>query len=102
MHRHRHTAAVPRERAFWIAASVLLVGQLLAFWMVCSNQVRMSEQRHASAQAERLAVAECLRTVPNSTIGACATRAGRPENQVAADGQPPRDEGATPVNYVYH
>ena len=102
MHRHRHTASAPRDRAFWVAASVLLLGQLVAFWMLCSHQVRMAEVRHASAQVERLAVADCLRYVPNATMGSCTARMAPLDNQVATAGQPARDESATPVNYVYH
>jgi hypothetical protein len=102
MHRHTHTASAPRDRAFWIAASVLVLGQLMAFWMLCSHQVRMAEVRHASAQVERLAVADCLRYLPNATMGSCAARMAPLDNQVAASSPLPRDESATPVNYVYH
>jgi hypothetical protein len=102
MQRHRHTAAAPRDRAFWIAASVLVLGQLVAFWMLCSHQVRMAEVRHASAQVERLAVADCLRYVPNATMGSCSARMAPLDNQVATAGQPAPAESATPVNYVYH
>lgn len=102
MHRHRPIASAPRDRAFWIAASVLVVGQLVAFWMLCSHQVRMAQVRHASAQVERLAVADCLRYVPNATLGSCSARMAPLDNQVAAAARPPRDEGVTPVNYVYH
>lgn len=94
------TAAVPRDRAFWIATSVLLLGQLIAFWMVCSQQVSVAAQRRASEQVERVAVVHCLRTVPGATLGSCAQRV-LPAGQLAA-ATPATDEDAVPVNYVYH
>lgn len=104
MHRPRPShATLPRDRAFWIGASVLIAGQLLAFWMLCSHQVRMAEVRHASAQVERLAVAECLRYLPNATRSSCVQRVAPLDNEVATmGGRATRQEGAVPVNYVYH
>jgi hypothetical protein len=102
MHRPRtRTAAVPRDRAFWLATSMLLLGQLIAFWMVCSHQVGVAAQRRASQQVERLAVAHCLRTVPGATLGSCAQRVVPPDSQLAAATRPAQED-TVPVNYVYH
>lgn len=97
----RTTASLPRDRAFWLAASVLLAGQLAAFWMLCSHQVRMAEVRHASARVEALAIADCLRYVPNSTMLSCAQRVAPLENPSAtAAGSQSAANAAQPVNFV--
>lgn len=91
-----------RDRMFWLAATVLVLGQLLAFWMLCNHQVRQAEVRHASAQVERMAVVDCLRSVPNATLSSCAARVaplGREAPSVAAARNAAVQ--AVPVNYVY-
>jgi hypothetical protein len=101
MHRQRPgTAAVPRDRAFWIATSVLLLGQLIAFWTVCTHQVSAAAERHASEAVERLAVAQCLRTEPGATLASCAQRVVPPDSQLAIVTRPSEEE-TVPVNYVY-
>jgi hypothetical protein len=102
MPRQRPTAAsVPRDRAFWLAAMVLVTGQLVAFWMLCSHQVRMAEVRHASARVEAIAIADCLRFVPNSTMVSCAARVAPLDNQTVATTDKSAQSAPTPVNYVY-
>ncbi|HWI80808.1 hypothetical protein [Ramlibacter sp.] len=99
----RHTAPTLRDRAFWAAATALVLGQLLAFWMLCAHQVRKAEVRHASTQVEQLAVADCLRYLPNATLTSCAARiapAARDAQAVVAAS--PATTTAVPVNYVYH
>jgi hypothetical protein len=101
MHRPRtRIAAAPRDRAFWIATSVLLLGQLIAFWTVCSQQVSAAAERHASEAVERVAVAQCLRTVPGATLASCAQRVVPPDSQLAIVTRPANDD-TVPVNYVY-
>jgi hypothetical protein len=92
------TFFLPRDRAFWIAASVLLVGQLIAFWTVCSQQVRTAQERQGTQQVERLAVTDCLRTVPGATLSSCSRHAAPQDSQLAGESQ--ADE-TVPVNYVY-
>ena len=65
------TADVSRDKLFWAIASAMVVGQLVAFWMLCSHQVRKAEVRHATAQVERMAVADCLRYIPDATLDSC-------------------------------
>lgn len=95
---------VSRDRRFWLLASAMMVGQLLAFWLLCSHQVQRAQVREASLQAQRRALAECLRSIRGATRSSCAV-----EN-VAADG--PGAAGTAgvaaammskpvPVNYVY-
>ena len=56
----------PRERthkdtshgkAFWLFLGVLVLAQIIAFWMLCSQQVRNAEARHIAAQQQRTAPA---------------------------------------------
>ena len=84
---------------------------MLAFWMLCSHQVRKAEVRDATLQVQRVAVADCLRYIPHATLNSCASRVdphGRlPDAAVAAaDGAPasggaPRATmgSATPVSF---
>lgn len=71
----RTTARTPdvfRDKLFWAFAWAMVIGQLAAFWMLCSHQVRKAEMREASAQVERMAVADCLRYIPGATLSSCA------------------------------
>ncbi len=68
------TPDVSRDKLFWAIASAMVVGQLVAFWMLCSHQVRKAEVRDATAQVERMAVADCLRYIPGATLSSCAAR----------------------------
>lgn len=99
----RRQTAFPRDQAFWLAASVLVLGQLLAFWMLCAHQVRKAEVRHASVQVERFALADCLRHVPNATLSGCAARVAPLDRQAQAlaAGGAPADPSVVPVNSVY-
>ncbi|MEO8653168.1 MAG: hypothetical protein ABI409_03490 [Ramlibacter sp.] len=107
------TIDVSRDKLFWAIASAMVAGQLMAFWMLCSYQVRKAQVRDATTQVERLAVADCLRHVPGATLGSCvATLAPQdrgsafvtvahqptsPSNSAA----PGWMSSAVPVNYVY-
>jgi len=103
------TIDASRDKAFWLAATVLVLGQLIAFWMLCSHQVRKAEVRHASMQVERIAVADCLRHVPSATLSGCVSRVApldRGSQAVAAmGGSGSRGAGpavdVVPINHVY-
>ncbi len=100
---HRQATAVPRNQAFWLGALVLVLGQLVAFWTLCSQQVRKAEVRNAAMQAERVALADCLRSVPHASLTSCGQRVapldGRAQAFAGAPAQAPA--GVVPVNYVY-
>ena len=71
----QRAADASRDRAtFWLTATALVLAQLLAFWMLCSHQVRKAEVRHASLQADSLAIADCMRYVPGATLTSCTLR----------------------------
>lgn len=99
----RHPAALPRNQAFWIGATVLVLGQLVAFWMLCSQQVAKAEVRNAAMQVERVALAACLRSVPHASLTSCAQRIAPLDGGARALAGAPVDAGtsAVPVNYVY-
>lgn len=99
----RTPAVQPRDQAFWLGATVLVLGQLVAFWMLCSQQVRKAEVRNAAMQVERLALADCLRYVPHATLTSCAQRVAPLDGRAQALAGASADAGtsAVPVNYVY-
>jgi hypothetical protein len=97
------SADASRDRAIWVSATVLAVGQLIAFWMLCSHQVRKAEVRDASMHVERIALADCLRHVPNATLSSCASRVApldRDGQALAAIGAS-RAQDVVPINHVY-
>ena len=101
-------AAFPRDKLFWPVLGALLAGQLLAFWMLCSHQVRKAEVRNATVQVQRVAVADCLRYIPRATLNSCVNRVdpnSRPDLLMAGDGTPGAGRTATspavPVSFAY-
>jgi hypothetical protein len=97
------TENIARDRVFWLAATALVLGQLMAFWMLCSDQVRQAQVRHASVQAERTAVADCLQSAPHATLSSCAAQLAHGHGDAAPMFAARASAGDTvPVNYVYH
>ena len=67
-------AGLARSRFFRpILASVVVV-QLIAFYMLCSHQMRKAEVRGTAVQVQQMAINDCLQYVPDSTIASCAAR----------------------------
>lgn len=102
-------AAMPRDKLLWPLLVTVAAAQLLAFWMVCSHQVRKAEVRDATLQVQRVAVADCLRYIPRATLNSCVQRVDPtrvPDVVLAAENGAP---GATravmsrtvPVNFAY-
>ena len=58
----------------------------LAFYLVCSHQVRSAESRRTAVQVQQTAFSDCLQYVVGSTIGTCVSRLGV---QPAATSEPP-------------
>jgi hypothetical protein len=46
----------PADKWLWALLGVLVVGQVVALWMVCSQQVERAQVREAALQAERVAM----------------------------------------------
>ena len=92
-----------RSRMFWMVLGALAAGQLVAFWLLCSHQVRIAEARQNEMVVQQMALADCLQYIPGSTIASCSIRndaagarsaqASAPMNRALA--------GAQPVSYNY-
>jgi hypothetical protein len=94
---HPPAKRAPRDRLFWMALVALAIGQLVAFWMLCSQQVRKAQIRDVSLAVQRVAVADCLQYVPGATLSSCLNRVDasrRPDSTVIATGSRPK---AAPV-----
>jgi hypothetical protein len=50
------TQRSPADKWLWALLGVLVVGQLAAFWMLCSDQVAKAQVREAAVRAERIAL----------------------------------------------
>jgi hypothetical protein len=61
-------------KLFWSVVVILMLGQIVAFWMLCTQQVRKAQARDATWQVERMAMADCLRYIPKATLNSCASR----------------------------
>jgi hypothetical protein len=104
------TADASRDKLFWLTASAMVFGQLVAFWMLCSDQVRTAEARDATVRVERMAVADCLRHTPQATLNSCSARlatngsqgeAGTAAMHASGGAAPAMMSSVVPVNYVY-
>ncbi|HUR89133.1 MAG TPA: hypothetical protein VMZ74_08605 [Ramlibacter sp.] len=60
------TQPSPADKWLWALLGALVIGQVVALWMVCKQQVLKAEIREAAVQAERIALRDD-----------CAPRAGR-------------------------
>ena len=86
-----------RSRMFWVLLGAVAAGQLFAFWLLCSHQVRKAEARHNETVVQQMALADCLQYIPGSTIASCTARgdvqAQAPQKSAVA--------GAVPVSYTF-
>ena len=90
----------PRSRLFWMVLGALAVGQLLAFWLLCSHQVRKAEVRRTAVMVHQMALADCLQYIPGSTIASCSARIV-PDGVAARPAASPAVTGAVPVSFSY-
>jgi hypothetical protein len=65
---------------------------LLAFWLLCTHQVRQYESRRLAQQVQLTAFGDCLQYVVGSTIASCTNRLGRLGGRTQ-DPAAPQDEG---------
>lgn len=89
----------PRSQAFWILLGALAMGQLFAFWLLCSHQVRKAEARQNEAVVQQMALSDCLQYIPGSTIASCTSRTGAVNAQAPA--AKAAVNGAVPVSFNY-
>jgi bacteriorhodopsin len=91
-------AASQREMILWAVLGTMAAGLLVAFWMLCSDQVRKAEQRDAGLRMQRIAMTDCLRYMPQSTMSSCAGQGQSPDgalNAMSTMG------GSVPVNFTF-
>ena len=74
-----------REPLFWLVLSGVLATQLLAFYLLCTHQVRKAENRRAAVEVQRMAHSDCLQYLAQSTIGSCSAPFIPGTNRAAAD-----------------
>ena len=87
-----------RSRMFWILLGALAMGQLFAFWLLCSHQVRKAEARQNEVVVQQMALSDCLQYIPGSTIASCSTRTDVNTQAPASKGTV---TGAVPVSFSY-
>jgi hypothetical protein len=63
-----------RIRMLWMLLAAIAAGQLFAFWLVCSHQVRKAEARRDEVMVQQMALTDCLQYIPGSTIASCSAR----------------------------
>lgn len=61
----------PRERVFWLLLWAVISLQLLAFYAVCTSQVREAQDRHAQ-QVRKVRTEGCATPVTPSLAQTCA------------------------------
>lgn len=91
-------------KLFWSIIVVLMLGQIAAFWMLCTHQVRKAEVRDATLKVERMAMADCLRYIPKATLNSCASRVApqaREASPALAEGAPPAAGRAKQVSIAF-
>ena len=90
-------AQLQQNRLLWIALGALVLVQLVAFWMVCSQQVRQAEVRDTAIAVQQMALSDCLQYIPGSTIASCSNQI----EQARAAQSAPAVTGAMPVSFSY-
>jgi hypothetical protein len=95
-----------RSQWLWVLLASVAMGQLFAFWLLCSHQVRKAEARQNESVIHQMALADCLQYIPGSTIASCTSRMdpNRPDPAAAQAAQPaghPTATGAVPVSFSY-
>jgi hypothetical protein len=91
-----------RVHMFWALLAAVAAGQLFAFWLLCSHQVRKAEARRDEVVVQQMALTDCLQYIPGSTIASCSAR-----NDVAAQATEPVRasksalNGAVPVSFSF-
>ncbi len=64
-------ATTPRERLLWAVVGALVLGQLVAFYLLCNGQVNKAQLRDANLQVRRMAIVDCMQYTPKATLSSC-------------------------------
>ena len=65
-------AATPRQRLLWAVVGALVLGQLVAFYLLCNGQVHKAQVRDANLQVRRMAIVDCMQDTPKATLSSCS------------------------------
>jgi hypothetical protein len=95
---HEGRLQLPQNRLLWTALGALALAQLVAFWMVCSHQVRQAEVRDTAIAVQQMALSDCLQYIPGSTIASCSNQV---EQAKATQPKTAAVTGAMPVSFSY-
>ncbi len=82
-----------RRGLFWAGLAVLALVQLVALWALCNQQVSAAQVRKSNTRMENMALADCLRYVPNATLATCSGR-------LSPDAD--RSGATVPVGYTFN
>ena len=96
-----------RGRTWWFFLGMIAAAQLVAFWLVCSHQVRKAEARRNEIMVQQMALSDCLQYIPSSTIASCASQMGLDPSVTGAPATAsatthPAMGAAVPVSFSYH
>lgn len=69
----------PRTPMFWVVLGATVAVQLMVFWLLCLSQVEKAEARDFETRVQRIALSDCLQSIPGATLATCA---GRIDGQV--------------------
>lgn len=100
------TVRLPHSRRFWVVFGGLILAQLVALWVLCSQQVRIAEARQNERTVQQLALADCLQYIPGATIATCNSRIAQigaravPAQPVAGGAPRAGATGAMPVSFT--
>ena len=92
-------AQFSQNRLLWIGLAALALAQLVAFWMLCSHQVRQAEVRDTAIAVQQMALSDCLQYIPGSTIASCSNQIERAKAMQA--NTTTAVTGAMPVSFSY-
>jgi hypothetical protein len=94
------TQRTQRGRMWWMLLGAVAAGQLFAFWLLCSHQVRVAEARRNEAVVQQMALTDCLQYIPGSTIASCYSRSDAQSPQAQAQAGSAAG-GAVPVSFSF-
>jgi bacteriorhodopsin len=90
----------PRSRMLWVLFAAIAAGQLFAFWLLCSHQVRKAQARQNEIVVQQMALSDCLQYIPGSTIASCSAR-GDVNTQAAPASEKSALSGPVPVSFSF-
>jgi hypothetical protein len=92
----------PRIRLAWVLLGAVAASQLVAFWLLCSHQVRKAQARQEEAVVQQMALSDCLQYIPGSTIASCNARGDNRQHAVVPAGTDRSALAATvPVSFSF-